>query len=359
MTADRPEPPLCPQHAVPMVLRTARSGRNAGNDFWGCPRYPDCKQVINIAGADESTASVSPRRRVSWSDFGQRPGWTSFYAPAGGRLRAWDPLGHDRAPVSARRALSQAAFYLSDHPGAAIPDPRRMVVDVARRLLTRGDRPPADSLVEDWALSSAGLGQQLRPARDPGDMSRRLAPGARVAGWDDIEHAVAWRDEFVLETDARNGDLGPVVDSDNEELFLAAVSSGRYGAGAGHWITLQPGLGPLLGGLAGDVRRADFLACHPFAGPAVIEIDGSQHRKAVEVDRDRDQAIEAGDLPVIRANGLDGIDKALGVLEAHLPTATGRPSSELLAAIWAPSVAFHRGRCGCRMAEREPLDSSD
>ncbi|MGD9418396.1 MAG: four helix bundle suffix domain-containing protein [Verrucomicrobiota bacterium JB025] len=36
-------PPKCPQCASLMTLRTAKSGKNAGSQFWGCTRYPDCK----------------------------------------------------------------------------------------------------------------------------------------------------------------------------------------------------------------------------------------------------------------------------------------------------------------------------
>jgi restriction system protein len=36
-------PPVCPLCAKPMVLRTARRGSNAGNQFWGCSAYPACK----------------------------------------------------------------------------------------------------------------------------------------------------------------------------------------------------------------------------------------------------------------------------------------------------------------------------
>jgi len=42
-----PVPP-CPQCSKPMVLRTARSGQNAGNQFWGCSGYPDCKGVVEV-----------------------------------------------------------------------------------------------------------------------------------------------------------------------------------------------------------------------------------------------------------------------------------------------------------------------
>jgi restriction system protein len=35
--------PACPTCGKPMVFRTSRRGANAGNQFWGCPDYPDCK----------------------------------------------------------------------------------------------------------------------------------------------------------------------------------------------------------------------------------------------------------------------------------------------------------------------------
>ncbi len=40
--------PSCPQCGKPMVLRTAKTGKNAGKPFWGCSAYPDCKSVVNL-----------------------------------------------------------------------------------------------------------------------------------------------------------------------------------------------------------------------------------------------------------------------------------------------------------------------
>ena len=37
------EPPACPKCGAPMVLRTARQGKNAGKQFWSCSRYPECR----------------------------------------------------------------------------------------------------------------------------------------------------------------------------------------------------------------------------------------------------------------------------------------------------------------------------
>ena len=40
--------PVCPQCGKPMVLRTAKTGKNAGQQFWGCSNYPDCKGLANL-----------------------------------------------------------------------------------------------------------------------------------------------------------------------------------------------------------------------------------------------------------------------------------------------------------------------
>jgi four helix bundle suffix protein len=49
---DRTDPtdhiPACPQCGKPMALRTAKTGKNAGKQFWGCSAYPDCKGVVNL-----------------------------------------------------------------------------------------------------------------------------------------------------------------------------------------------------------------------------------------------------------------------------------------------------------------------
>ncbi len=37
-----PDSPLCPVCGSGMRLRTAKSGKNAGSQFWGCTQYPNC-----------------------------------------------------------------------------------------------------------------------------------------------------------------------------------------------------------------------------------------------------------------------------------------------------------------------------
>ncbi|MBN1312031.1 MAG: DUF2726 domain-containing protein [Anaerolineae bacterium] len=41
-------PPNCPRCGVPMKLRTATKGVNAGQQFYGCTNYPDCREIVRI-----------------------------------------------------------------------------------------------------------------------------------------------------------------------------------------------------------------------------------------------------------------------------------------------------------------------
>jgi len=41
--------PQCPSCSGEMVKRKAKSGQNAGNEFWGCSNYPKCREILSIA----------------------------------------------------------------------------------------------------------------------------------------------------------------------------------------------------------------------------------------------------------------------------------------------------------------------
>jgi very-short-patch-repair endonuclease len=53
-TANAPPPqtasasPRCPSCDGEMVRRKAKSGQNAGNEFWGCANYPRCKGIVAV-----------------------------------------------------------------------------------------------------------------------------------------------------------------------------------------------------------------------------------------------------------------------------------------------------------------------
>lgn len=41
--------PSCPKCGSEMMLRTAKSGANAGNQFWGCSGYPTCRTILPVS----------------------------------------------------------------------------------------------------------------------------------------------------------------------------------------------------------------------------------------------------------------------------------------------------------------------
>jgi four helix bundle suffix protein len=49
--------PICPICSGPMALRTARKGRNAGLQFWGCRGYPKCNGIRQVKSSDRSVGS--------------------------------------------------------------------------------------------------------------------------------------------------------------------------------------------------------------------------------------------------------------------------------------------------------------
>ena len=46
--ARQEDAPACPQCGKPMHIRKARAGSKAGQEFWGCTGYPDCKGVREV-----------------------------------------------------------------------------------------------------------------------------------------------------------------------------------------------------------------------------------------------------------------------------------------------------------------------
>ncbi|MDQ0679673.1 ATP-dependent helicase HepA [Arthrobacter pascens] len=74
----------CPLCGGPLTLRTARYGSNAGYEFWGCTRYPNCKGSLNIDGSipDRSAKKTAAKNAVAENANNQTA--ASLY-PAGGR----------------------------------------------------------------------------------------------------------------------------------------------------------------------------------------------------------------------------------------------------------------------------------
>ena len=87
------QPPNCPQDGSPMVLRTAKKGRYAGTQFWGCSKYPKCKEILpfdatssqanphNLKSTDRPVSNQEELHlsSVNWSEQKNRPNWIREY----------------------------------------------------------------------------------------------------------------------------------------------------------------------------------------------------------------------------------------------------------------------------------------
>jgi ssDNA-binding Zn-finger/Zn-ribbon topoisomerase 1 len=133
--------PACPDCGAEMRLRTARRGKNAGGQFWGCSRYPECKGTRDSqdtpAPVEEPLATVT--RKVPWQDATiNRPGWVARYSSVGGSLRS---IG--RVP-SVDRRLSTCWVARQDRDAAIPADQQRLAVGVCQKHVQRGSMPALD-----------------------------------------------------------------------------------------------------------------------------------------------------------------------------------------------------------------------
>ncbi|MFC1747630.1 topoisomerase DNA-binding C4 zinc finger domain-containing protein [Pseudomonadota bacterium] len=55
-SADSESPPKCPKCDKEMVKRSAKKGKNAGAEFWGCSDFPTCRGTLAIDTDDENNA---------------------------------------------------------------------------------------------------------------------------------------------------------------------------------------------------------------------------------------------------------------------------------------------------------------
>ena len=336
----------CPTCGSEMQLRTARRGRNAGNQFWGCSQFPRCRGTRDVDAPDDSSsdAEVEPvpidsddllfvQSRVLWNDTVSSPGWDRVYTIGGGSLRsvAWtDLLGVDDPP----RRLAQV--FMATYPAATVQDgfdpAVRQVTGTFRKILQRGDAPPLDPEVERALLNRQGVVALEEPYFE-GDLSFAVADRSQLPAAESLLSALhASASDFVAED-------GLPFDSHEEGEFFAWVQQ-RFGPTSARWLYPQASLDRLLEANNQEstgFRRLDFLFAPPWQAPTVIEVDGAQHAAAQAVDDARDDALEKAGIPVVRiaagavrAGELDRDTELVGLLTPPHGSAADGVSRQLL-----------------------------
>lgn len=287
-----------------MVLRTASQGPNAGNQFWGCSRFPACRATRNIdsAGAPRQTAPAAQAHNASPAP----PAPTS--APANDPSLRW---ALPREVVARPSAPNQVAFFQSNQQAARIVD-AAYSERVARCKLALGSQ---------WRLEFP----LPKPGSQPTAEERTLLSIVeKLATRGTFSYTTPALEEFILDRaglgEIPQGSLGPVVraaaadlayphrpgsfDSDEERQF----SEWFLEQGSQWSILEQVDFASLQLRGASEVREAnriDFLLVSPDGEAVAVEIDGQQHEASKETDAVRDRALREAGIEVTRIPASD------------------------------------------------------
>ena len=320
----RSDVPSCPECGTLMVLRTARKGRNAGEKFWGCARFPDCKGTRPVSpdtdgsGGDPTptrdeipsppeSSSVSSPLPVAWIE----GTWRSDFIPEYVSVGAMPGVVHDRLGEQStlERLLTQCLFlYRRARSRQNATQHAQLVSALLGKILQRGRTPLPTLEVEREALRLYGFLESARDLSVDGiEMGWELqeAVAARVNA-EGVLAAIAERCPFSLDPGFTiNAGSHALLQSSEETWFLDQWVPNVLGTSAAHWFTPQASLDKLLeaGGIEVEdsgARRIDFLFFHPGSRPLGIEIDGEEHTSADLVDRARDQSLEKIGIDVLR-----------------------------------------------------------
>jgi ATP-dependent DNA helicase RecQ len=304
--------PKCPICRGPMQLRRAKRGKNAGNHFWGCLDFPNCKGTVDEeassrdANPEDHVAPDSPstvdsrsssftaarklRRPVAWRDYSLvRPGWVARYAVAGASLRSIPRSGEVLEP------LATCWIARPETSTGKVPPEVTLYSSVIHKILQRGTTPPLHPEAEARLLELADLRAQVKEPL-PGDLQPRLKT---VPSLEASALLALWRAESV------ELDTSVDLDSPEEATFFREWAPRNLGPATVRSIVPQAyldGLAAAAGIDTGKIanRRVDFLIQPPSSPSFVVEIDGAEHESSRTVDKERDDLLEKCGLEVVR-----------------------------------------------------------
>lgn len=262
-----PHAPSCPDCGSPMTKRTAHKGKNAGNQFWGCSRYPDCKGTRPLQGEESDVSQPAGQRQIGVPH--------SMVCPPlrGNHEYAW--FEHLWVASSALEGVQDASI----DSGPPIGSHWRLEYGRTGGFMHGADELRALSVVEKMLRKGrVGLASEMLESRlEPG--GERMPLPVRVA-------PAAW------------------FDSDDERDLLEECIIPRLGTDWHRWVACQVELSSLLDrDNRGDVLdgRVDMMMAHPaLSRPLIVEVDGSQHQGTAAEDAMRDRALEAAGFEVLR-----------------------------------------------------------
>lgn len=321
--------PSCPKCNSSTILRTARSGKRPGSQFYGCSRFPQCRGIVNInqetQGEQKESLESSDepdhhgvQNAVEWTDSVIREDWVTEYLNIGSR--PFIKFDHDEAfSKSEERFLTQSVFIYRRYPKAQreLDETSKslFIASILQKILTRGSCPSTLPRLEEAALNKVGI--ETDPISDKIEWGRLLKrkynspePGFLVAN--NIFNKRFSPDSLLTDKSKNIFDSTREAKFFNElipNLFLEKKQDPR------HWLMPQASLEGIATGIGETnifgARRVDFFFSHPSSNPFVIELDGNEHAESSEIDESRDALLNTHGIDIFRVSN-DEIDKGKG-----------------------------------------------
>ena len=282
-----------------MVLRTARRGRHAGKQFYGCSGYPKCKTIVDIDDVDEqiSVQAQQPQNREPLIDLPPIPDKPQLRFPRDVTIHQHIPGRQtslletvsviERLPNIIRRSdiperVKHAfAQWRLDYPLPLVHPgrhPYQSVLSVMDKILKRGTNTVCSPSVRNICTNEIDKIGQLDDEEWVGELHQLVNCHRTARIIDNFE-------------------------SDAEQIFYQEILPSIIQKDLIYpWILSQISASSLtFGDIPPDSnQRVDFLISHPLNINCVVEIDGPQHESIREADQRRDKRIREAGLNIIR-----------------------------------------------------------
>lgn len=299
--------PSCPKCGRTMVLRIARQGRHAGERFWGCSGFPECRKTLSLdehpipSKFEENNFSTNNTELLDLDPIPTQENkhfemltevnleseksthQVRFFQTITSHRSLVELLHINRTKISRDQILGYSQWRL-DYPKitAKQNDKHRSTLVSLEKLLLRGSIVPTTPLLEDLAFNKQEFDDSPDRLLFCFDIMRRF----------------------------ERSPYKPITfGSQAEETFYELLSDNYL---IEPWISCQIPVSTLTKGNVDpqSKQRVDFLLSRPGNKSIVIEIDGPQHAKQTLVDQERDRQLEEAGFTVVRiaANKVETID---------------------------------------------------
>ena len=262
--------PSCPECSSDMVLRTARRGSNAGNQFWGCSSFPRCKGIVNLDTAEpqlDTASSVNVtetntnNQKIVWYDNLKRENYNSEYITLGSTPHFLGELNL----ASLSNSCNQFNLLSKKTLSANFDDDTIYIGTILQKLLTRGDLPYCSLGIEETLASQKTIKKSIKKfdkkdpnigwywsAEDPFDLKNEMTSNVQ-------RRSISSADIISIKQSTRN-----IFDSPLEERFFTEWVPNNFGSDALHWFAPQAPLDRLIDASNDEfsARRVDFLFYH-------------------------------------------------------------------------------------------------